>query len=77
MDNFDASPAWLADGRIVFTRDPDGPAGMSGTCRVVNGDPSCGPGGPAVPELFLMEADGTGRVRVAEGRSAAIAPARR
>lgn len=80
MDNFDAWPGWLPDGRIIFTRDPDGPPTRVPPCTAgYSGSPTdagaeCGAGGPERPEIFLMNADGSGRVRVGEGRMAAFSP---
>lgn len=76
MDNFDGLPAWSRDARIIFTRDADGPTGW-GSCYYFYGQANCGTGGPALPELFLMNSDGSGRVRIGPGIGATFAPRQR
>jgi hypothetical protein len=75
MDNFDGLPAWSPDARIIFTRDPDGPTGWS-SCYYFYGQPNCGAGGPGAPEILLMNADGSGRIRIGAGFGATFAPRR-
>lgn len=73
MENFDWNPEWTPDGRILFGRDPDGPTGWS-SCYLEGATPHCSNGGPAPSQLYLMNADGSGRIHIGEGRSAAFAP---
>jgi Tol biopolymer transport system component len=73
MDDFDSHPAWMGGDQLVFTHDPDGPTG-EGVCYATNGQPHCGTGGPEPAEIHLMNADGSGRVRIGEGRMPTFAP---
>lgn len=75
MDDFDSQPVWMGDDSVIFTHDPDGPTG-EGLCYSRTAEPHCGTGGPAPASIFLMSADGSGRVRLGDGRMADVAGGR-